>query len=282
MNTDIAPAASKIYAPGYYPDMPDDEYFAANAVSNSMLKRFHEAPAKTFIGKETTTAMQLGTLTHCVILEPEEVEKRFIVTDLERRGTKAWEAEEQAAQGKEMVKRDDWNAAMAMRDALAVNPDVQAVMKPGAYNVEEAMFWEMPVTLADGREVLVRCRAKMDFRRTDIPVAGDVKTTTNAGNFKLKRTMGEMKYPWQNAFYDMGNAALGNPLDHFVFVVIETEAPHLSRVVELAQEQLVEAHKNMRTLLTAYAECLVANRWPGYAPGIQTLWLPEYAYSLAD
>ena len=74
--------------PGLYLDLAASEYHATHAMSAGGLKRMRQSPAH-FYGLqldpdrpapgEPTPAMQNGTLVHCAIFEPDQVDARYLV-----------------------------------------------------------------------------------------------------------------------------------------------------------------------------------------------------------
>lgn len=66
-------------------NMPDTEYFAVKAASNSTLGRMKRSPAhcKEYMDNppESTAAMTLGSLVHTLILEPDQFEVKYHVAD---------------------------------------------------------------------------------------------------------------------------------------------------------------------------------------------------------
>lgn len=119
--------------PGLYDGVVDYRYHNSAGISVSSLKVFAKAPAKLKAGpvKEETAAMQMGSLVHTAILEPQLLEARYKPTDLDRRGTKAWDLAEEGAGGRELIKREDWDAARRMRDAAHAHPTAAELLKPG-------------------------------------------------------------------------------------------------------------------------------------------------------
>ena len=63
--------------------MTDEEYFALDRASNSTLGRMRRSPAhcRHYMDNPPapSSSMELGTLVHCLVLEPEEFPKRFHV-----------------------------------------------------------------------------------------------------------------------------------------------------------------------------------------------------------
>lgn len=70
---------------GIYPHVPENEYFAAKAASNSTLSRMKQSPAhcRAYMDEqpEPTANMRFGSLVHCMTLEPTEFAGRYHIAD---------------------------------------------------------------------------------------------------------------------------------------------------------------------------------------------------------
>lgn len=254
--------------PGVYDGIPEDHYHSSDGVSVSRLKRFAEAPAKARFGvQKETPALALGSLIHCAVLEPAELEHRYQVTDLDRRGTKAWDAAEAAAGGRELVKRADWDEALAIRDAVHKHPVARELLS-GPLLVEQSMYWI-------DEETGLLCRGRTDGMRVDMRVLIDVKSTTDASPGGFARTVTDYFYDWQDAFYRAGiNRSAGWTPEAFIFVAVEKEPPYLVGAYEVDPADLEAARDDLREQLAHYAECLRTDTWPGYSETLELVRLP--------
>ncbi len=252
---------------GIHDGMLFADYLALDAVSASALKQVADCPAKVGMTKEQSAAMALGSLTHCAILEPDELERRYAVTDLERSGTKAWQAAEDEADGRELIKRAEWNAALRMRDAVWAHPTARALLA-GAVT-ERTLIWQ------DG-ETGLRCKARLDAAS---PLGGpvDVKTATSAHPREWARQAARLRYHWQAAHYLTGCIALDQPAEAFPFVVVESSPPYIVAVYELDEESLSAGYRQARQAIRKFAECRRTNTWPDYGQYIETIRLPAWA-----
>lgn len=259
--------------PGIYPDLPDADYRAAKAVSCSVLKRFADAPAKALVPSTDSAAMSAGRLVHSAVLEAHAFDTRYVRADLDRRGTKAWQEASAAAlaDGKTLLKTEEWEMLAAIRDAVHSHPTARELLAP-SLTTETAVFWEDPITGA-------ACRAKMDGVRRDMRIVLDVKTTADASARRFAKSAADLRMHWQAAWYLDGVAAApgGFQPDAFLFIAVEREAPHLIAVYELPVETVAAGRSQIRTALHGYLECKRSGHWPGYAPGIIPLHLPEWA-----
>lgn len=259
--------------PGLYPDLPDADYRAAGGVSCSVLKRFARAPALAHAPQATTDAMRAGQRLHAAVLEAWQFDTRYAVTDLDRRGTKAWqEAEAEAiADGRTLLKRAEWEDAARIRDAVHAHPVARDLLAPGL-TTETAAFWT-------DREHDCLCRGRLDAVRRDLRVLVDVKTTGDAGPWKFSKSAADLKIHWQAAWYLDGIAAApgGFRPDGFVVLAIEREAPFLIAAYEFGVEELRAGRAQVRDALRQYLECEKAGRWPGYPETITPLHLPAWA-----
>lgn len=258
-------------APGIYDGLPFDLYLAIAAASSSALKTLAICPAKLGIEREQSAAMRLGSLTHCVLLEPGEMLRRYAPTSIDRRGTKAWVAEEEAAGGRELVKRDEWDEAIAMCDAVRRHPVARTLLSGAA--TERTLIWADP-------ETGVRCKARLDAHSpAGCPL--DVKTAADGSPYAWHKAAIRCGYYLQAAHYLAGCCALGLPDDGMPFIVIEKSAPYVVSVYDLDPALIAEYGGRRISLLRAWAAASEsAEPLPGYvsADRIHQLTAPAWAF----
>ncbi len=265
-----APART-LPAPGIYPGMPFDEYLAIPAASASALKTVAVCPAKLGVEREQTAAMRMGSLTHCAILEPDALERRYAPTDLDRRGTKAWDAEALAAGGRELVKRADFDEALAMRDAVHAHATARELLADAI--TERTLTWTDP-------ETGVPCKARLDIYSV---CPADLKTTADASPHGWGMAAISSGYYLQAAHYLEGCRACGLNADGMPFIVVEKEFPHVVEVYELDPRLLDITARRRIDYLRAWREALAVRAHglplPGYTGGngIHQLTAPMWA-----
>jgi exodeoxyribonuclease VIII len=88
--------------PGIYYDISNEAYHAGDGVSKSQLDMVALSPAllqwskAAPVDEEKTKALDMGTALHCILLEPAEFDKRFIVAPEFNRRTTAGKEDEAA------------------------------------------------------------------------------------------------------------------------------------------------------------------------------------------
>jgi exodeoxyribonuclease VIII len=88
--------------PGIYFDISNEDYHAGDGVSKSQLDMVALSPAllqwqkSAPVDTEKLKALDMGTALHCLLLEPEEFDKRFIVAPQFNRRTTAGKEDEAA------------------------------------------------------------------------------------------------------------------------------------------------------------------------------------------
>lgn len=260
-------------APSSIAGLSFEAYAAEPGVSTSMLKRFADAPAKArFGGWKETPALAMGSLVHTAVLEPWALQDRYAVTDLERRGTKAWDEAEAKAGNRILVKRADYDQAIEMRDAVMGHPIAAQILTPEAV-IEQSLFWRDEATG-------LTCKGRPDVIRRDMRIIADVKTTVDASPSDFRWAMIRNRYALQVARYCDGIMATeGWMPDAFVFLAVEKEAPFLTAAYEITAADMEQARLEAADLLRRWAECEAAEAagadpraaWPGYPTNLMTL-----------
>lgn len=261
-------------APGVY-EIPAEAYHAGPGVSVSTLRAFADNPARMRYGvRKSTAAQSFGTLIHAAVLEPDALDARFCASDLERfdSRTAAYKAEMERADGRELVKRADYDEALRIRDSVHAHPIARDLLAPAGLLVERSFYWTCPDT-----GLLLRGRA--DGLRQDMRVVVDLKSTTDASPYEFGRSAAEYRYHWQAAHYCDGvAAAAGWEPEAFIFIAVEKAMPYLVAAYELDPLDLDKARERLSDTKVAYAESLRNDVWPGHPTNLERIDLPQWAH----
>lgn len=170
---------------------------------------------------------------------------------------------------------DEWARLHAMRDAVMSHPAARALLTKVPGKAEQSVYWVDPLT----GEL---CRCRPDFWRDD-DIIVDVKTTTDASPEAFARSIYDWRYHVQDPLYRDGiEAATGRQVKGFVFVAVETKAPHAVAVYVLEPEAVELGRAEYQRDLLKFAECRRSGVWPGYGDTIQKIGLPAWAYTRAN
>lgn len=199
----------------------DDAYFAHKALSASQIKAFDKSKHDFWLHSpfnpekapdKETDALIFGKLAHCLLLEPEEVDKRFLVTDwgAKSRGIKYEEAKLMNP-GKTLVSYAEYEKACRMLANLRKHPLAREIVR-GA-------ICEVPFTWTDELTGLP-CKCKMDALKNTRQglVIVDYKTSSDISG--VLKWAEKLQYPLQDAFYCEGaKAKYGVEPVEFVFII---------------------------------------------------------------
>ena len=274
-------------------DMPMEQYHAIEALSATGLRLLSRSPwhYRNRVEATPTRPMLRGTLAHCAVLEPNAMASRYVVVpeDAPRRPTKAqWNAKspspdsikamewwtnfQQDCADREIVTTDDYGITQAQLAALAMQPDIAALLKSGRGEV--SVFW---IDKTTG----VYCKARPDW----VHMVGDkramlldLKTTADESPDGFGRAAARMKYHIQRAHYAEGfRAATGIEVLDFVFAAVTNVPPVLAVPYRFTDEITEQGHDEHRELIERFAWCKRENEWPAYGAGLQLLDFPAYA-----
>ena len=238
------------------------------------LAKPHDAPPKA-----PTPAMLNGTLVHCALLEPDEFDMRYAVSDAEKR-SKAWrdicEAWKNAG-GLEVITTLQRDAAMRQAHALRTVPAVAELL--GAGIAEQSVYWR---ETAPG--LLLKCRpdGRSPVQRGEGVVLLDVKTAADASPDGFAKACASFGYHIQDPWYCEGVAiATGLEVHGMVFGVVESEFPHAAAAYMLSDDARALGREQIAKARATYLHCMHEGVWPGYPQDIAVIDLPRWAYSAA-
>jgi hypothetical protein len=263
-------SALKCPEPGVYENVPAEDYFAWDAVSNSKLNLLKRSPRHYQHGfNEATPAMQLGSLVHSGVLEPLAIAKRYVFMpdyashpdNVTGKGVRSFSAattfvssmEEQFRKfhhDKQIVTEKEYDTMIGMATALAENEKAKQLLRDG--RAEVSVVWDDP-------ETGLRCKCRSDWIKPGI--MADLKTTQDAAQFE--RSIGKYGYHRQMAFYTRGLAANGIDVEPWI-ICIETKAPFGCRCAPMDLKALLTGSKEIDQLMSLLVECRASNSWPGY------------------
>jgi PDDEXK-like domain of unknown function (DUF3799) len=248
------------------------DYHADPAISASQLKTVMQSPyhywSKYLDPSRTptiaTSAMKLGSLTHCAVLEPDELSKRYGITPDRRSNAGKALAAEMEASGIEAVTAQEMEQALAMADAVRSNSTAALLLFNGT--AEESRWW-------DDVSTGLRCKCRPDWLSADGATIIDLKTCQDASPAAFARVVANFGYQIQAAHYLAGTLAT-----RFIFVAVEKTAPYAIGVYELNTEALIHGSIARHNALQILQDCRAINSWPGFTDGgIETIQLPGWA-----
>lgn len=258
---------------GIYCGMPADEYRRASGLSCSTFNG--PTPAHWRLPpKPPTGALRKGTITHCAVLEPAELDKRYfrapdgLVFNVKH--AKYKEALEEAG-SRELVRANEYDEALQLRDGVAANATAAQLLSGTADCAEVSAFSPDPET-----GLLMKCRP--DWVNHALSVLVDLKTAVTAEPKEWGRKAAGWEYHFREAWYrQCWQMAGGFKVEAFVFVVVEKESA-LVALYELPPEAIQAGERIMRQRLDTYSVCQVTGQWPGYSDLIETITWPTWAF----
>lgn len=268
---------------GIYYDLSNEDYHSGDGVSKSQLDLIDKCPAlyqwyrNAPIDHDKVKSFDMGTAFHCLTLEPDEFDKRFIISPNFNRRSNEGKAEEKAflksVEDKKqiIITEDDKKKLLLMRDSAMAHPLAKWLLEADGVS-ESSIYWK-------DKDTGINCRCRPDKIITQHHWAVDVKTTADIE--RLSHSFYDYRYHVQDPFYSDGYKSHFNDLPTFVFLVVSTSIncgryPVGTFILDPpAKNAGRNAYKsNLNTL----SECLAVNEFPS----LQTLSLPYWAKELKN
>lgn len=242
-------------------------YFALPGVSSHMLIDMQRSPLHCWAkyldpnreSDRPTTAQQLGTLVHLLTLTPDAFSDECVLAPTINRRTQAGKADYAAlaAEGKQVVSMQDYQAAMQMRRAIHDHPIARGLFQNG----------EPEKIITVSRDTgLPPLKGRLDWLG-GAPSIVELKTATDARKDYFIRDVYRYGYHLSAAFYRMlASEHTGTPAQAIphTFVVVETKPPYAVAVYHTAESVLAEGQQLWETQLARFDECWIMKAWPGY------------------
>lgn len=271
--------------PGIYYDIPSEDYFAWDAISNSKLSLLKRSPLHFRTGFSVSTdAMRIGSLIHTALLEPLAIIARYTVMpdysnhpeNVTANGARSFSSatafvksmQEQFRKlnhEKEFVSQSELDMMLQLSASVKLNSVARDLLRDGTSEV--SIVWTERL---DSQEVT--CKARIDLLKADAGQFVDLKTTQDAAEFE--RSIVKFGYHRQMAFYRRGLASVGIDAEPWL-VAVEKSAPYGIRSAPMAADALRVGWKEVSELLATYVACRESDKWPGY-PNPESWSLPEW------
>ncbi|MEO3700477.1 PD-(D/E)XK nuclease-like domain-containing protein [Acinetobacter ursingii] len=266
--------------------MSNDEYHACPEFSSSQLKDILRSSAHFYSNnilkeneRETKKHLDFGTLAHTLFLEPEQFEHEFIVGPKFDRRTKAGKEEaaawEAANQGKIIIDQEMLDGANRIANNLRGLSSYK-LMQDNYGMAEASIFFTDPV-------YGLNLRVRPDYHIIpcdEFPngLLFDVKTTTDARQFKFQRSCSDFGYDISATMYREGfqQHYKTEEKPEFIFLVAESSAPFNVKQYRASSLFLSIGEQRYNKAKELLAESLLINEWDGYSTELEDISLPQY------
>ena len=267
---------------GIVPVMGETEYHSHPALSSTGARKILDSPARFRWDMDhpqpPKDEFDLGTAVHAKVLgvgaDTVAIPDDLLSANgsLSTKAAKEWVAEQRAA-GLTPLKASVMQTVTDMTEAVLGHPTARLLFEQDGTS-EASVFSTDPETGVD-------VRARFDFLpdlSAGNPIAVDLKTTGKSASADgFAKSVANFGYEVQEGHYDDALFwAVGAQIP-FVFVVVETAAPHLVGVHQLDVVWREMGKAKARRARELFAACTAANDWPGYPAAVDLISPPQWA-----
>ena len=254
---------------GLVDDLDELTYHALPGLSSTGAKAILRSPAHYRWQVEHRTdkaAFDLGHAAHADVLGTGLEVVRVEADDWRTKDARAARDAAYAA-GKVPLLAKDADRAHDIAEAVRAHPIAAVLFTEG--RPEVSAFWTDEATG-------VACRGRFDYLRrlNERPALIDLKTTVDANPKTFGNAVARFGYAIQQAHYSDGHRAITGEAPVVLFVLVETEPPHLVSVVQLDEDTAAAGHALARVARERYRDCVAADLWPGYSDEIEVVRAP--------
>lgn len=263
-------------------DLSFEEYQEIDAVNISSLKMMRRSPAHYFqaITEQETenNNLLLGSLVHCLILQPETFDATYIEVPKIDRRTK--EGKEQADY---IARKCDLEGLIPVAYELA--EEARIIAKQAGNHPYFRLFHtdtsrqEISLTWTNRG---VDCKGRIDHYDPKTKTITDIKTTKDASPEEFSKSIYNFGYHNQAAWYIDGCKENGLEVEDYILFVIEKDAPYCIVVYRLNQQDIALARAENDRFLSQLIQCRKEKHFVGYPEEIQEITIPTWAVARTD
>ena len=252
------------------------ETVKGKAISKSLICDFIKDAGswKSSPRKEQTKAMRGGSVLDCLLTEPQQFDARYamsIYDEFRTKEAKSWR-DEMEAEGRQVLKEAEFDAAQAQLRAIKSKPEAASLINGAQFQI--AFRHETAYPFAS--------KGLIDILPNDGETIVDLKTCEPSA-LESKRSLARHIFDWgyyiQAGAYCEGMAiASGIERTQFKFIFVTSKPPFRVAVVSLPFPAISYGADLYRAGAKRFAECLETNKWPSIWDGEVEIDLPEYAY----
>lgn len=252
-------------------ELSSDAYHAERGhVSSSQLIHVLRTPAHFQYyaqqgSDEESDLMRLGTAAHCMLLEPDKFQGRYVFAprhyDRRKKADLAeLDAIAAAYPGKTILSPDERGTLTKISNGLRNHARARQLL--GAPGVSEySIFWRDPLT---GLDLKVRIDRLIELGSSGIML--EVKTTDNASNEAFGRKAIDMDYDLRAVMYADGVFQARGYTPQIEWLVIERETGFVATYTP-PPRLLNKARRRYEEARIALAHARAVNSWPAYQSG---------------
>lgn len=268
---------------GVYDNITNEQYHSEkDYISRSSMLDFDKS-AYTYWAKhinpdrpirESTPAMEFGTMIHTAILEPKEFNKiysllppKVLLKDVGRVAYEAFKAISENIEKNNQIPLDvdTYNRVISIKEKIQSSKEAMQLINEA--RIENSFFWQ-----DEHSGLNLKCRP--DILHENMIV--DLKTTSNASPRHFQREMVDYGYHIQFAMIrDAVEIVEGRRINNCINIVVETKYPYNMAIYIIDEFALEEGQIKYKQLCLDLKNAIEENKWADY--GIQTISLPKWA-----
>lgn len=256
--------------------VPFETYCEIEAIHATALKDLLVSPHLYRYRREQprpdSDTFRQGKAGHTAILEPDRFLLEYALWPAKRgrRYGKAWDAFRAANEGRTILTEEQYQNALAMRDAARRHPVLGPALARGGRT-------ELTIDWVHQRSGL-RCKSRLDWCAD---VLADLKGTWDPSPRAFHAQAVRRFYPMQLAFYRDALRAAGEDLPVEIWAV-QSREPFDVAVYRMPDDALAFGASQYEAAIDRLVECHARGDWPGVAPERITFKLPAWATAERD